>query len=466
VTGLVAACGYAIRTRGAFVKNALLAVGVGAVVVYLFVPIETKWAPPSPDVKIIQFWHGWTGEYADTLAKVVAEFNRTHPHIRVKPLFMPTGAGQNLKFFTAVAGKVPPDVIVVDGTDVASWADMGVLCPLDGFLEEAGITKDDYFPPCWAQCRYKDKTWALSAAVDPNFALVWNKHHFRQAGLDPDRPPQTLAELEEFAMKLTQWDEDGEVKRLGFLPTYVPHGSIAVLTWGWAFGGSFYDPEKQEFTCDDPRVVEAVEWMIHMQEQYGGQERILNFERGFGFSAQEPFNQRDLSMSIAYIAYAQDILKFAPDLEFGIGPMPRKKGVEAGSEWIGGWTMAIPRGKRGNETEAFELIRWMCASEEGATFMARTMNLLPAYRRSSFFEKDIRGDRVLEAFYKILQRARRTRPITPANAKYMNELMRALGQSRNGSLTPTEALGEARARITKEWERIKMRAEARRAMGK
>jgi len=451
-----------VRIRGVTSKAVLLSIAVVGVVAYLLVPVPSKWTPPGPDVKVIQFWHGWTGEYADTLVRVVAEFNRQHPKIRVQPLFMPTGAGENMKFFTAVAGSVPPDVIVVDGTQVASWGNMGVLNPLDDFLTEAGINQDDYFEPCWNQCVYDGTIYALSAAVDPNFALVWNKHHFRQAGLDPDRPPRTIKELEEYTVKLTKWDEKGEIDQLGFLPTYVPHGSIATLTWGWTFGGEFYNPQTEEFTCDDPRVVEAMEWIIHMQDRFGGMEKVLNFEQGFGFSSQTPFNRRDLSMSIAYIAYVQDIVKFAPDLEFGIGPMPKKEGGDMGSEWIGGWTMAIPKGQRGNEKEAFELIRWMCGSKEGTQFVAKTMKLFPAYRNSPFFEEDIKGDHVLETFYEILQKAKRTRPITPANAQYMNELARALGQSRNKSRTPAEALQVARERITKEWQRIKMRTKAKR----
>jgi len=128
-----------------------------------------------------------------------------------------------------------------------------------------------------------------------------------------------------------------------------------------------------------------------MQTLCGGQERVLNFESGFGFSAQEPFVQRDLAMSIAYLPYAQDILRFAPDLDFGIGPMPVKEGVEGGCEWIGGWTMGIPYGDRGHEKEAFELIRWMCSDDNGTRYMARTMKLLPACRKSPFFTKDLQG---------------------------------------------------------------------------
>jgi len=450
------------------VKNFLLAIAALAVVIYAFYPLESRWKASSPDVTVLQFWHPWTGQYADDLAEVIAEFNRTHPKIQVNSLFMPTGAGENMKFFVSVAGGVPPDVVFVDGAQVASWANMGVLRPLDDLLAAASVDKAHYFEPSWKQCEYNGRVFAIPAAADPNFALVWNKDHFRQAGLDPERPPRTISELEEYAQKLTVRDKKGEIERLGFLPTFVPHGSIAVLTWGWAFGAEFYNEKTQAFTCDDPRAVEAMKWIMRLQNEYGGQERILNFEAGFGFSAQEPFIQRDLSMSIAYIAYAQDIVRFAPDLDLGIGPMPVKEGVDLGCEWIGGWTMAIPYGERGNEQEAFELIRWMCADPVGTRYMALTMKLLPAYRESPFFTKDLAGDvsnkpdiRLMKAFYEILKRAQRVRPVSPVSAYYMTELMRALGRIRNGSKTPEEALREARDRVTDEWHKSQKRAQAR-----
>lgn len=453
---------------GARVKNILLAIAVFSVALYAFYPLDARRSPAGPGAIELQFWHPWTGQYADDLVEVVAEFNRTHPGIHVNPLFMPTGAGENMKFFVSVAGGVPPDVVFVDGAQVASWANMGVLRPLDDFLNQAGITRGDYFDPSWEQCEYNGKIWALPAAADPNFALVWNKHHFRQAGLDPERPPRTIEELEEYALRLTRFDAKGQIERLGFLPTFVPHGSIAVLTWGWAFGAEFYNEKTQEFTCDDPHAVEAMEWVLHMLNRYGGHEKVLNFESGFGFSAQEPFIQRDLSMSIAYLPYAQDIVRFAPDLEFGLAPMPRKAGVEEGPEWIGGWTMAIPFGRRGHEKEAFELIRWMCADETGTRYMGRTMKLLPAYRKSPFFTEDLREDgdrspeiRVMRAFYDILQRAKRVRPVTPVSAYYMTELMRALGETRTGKKPPQQALKDARRKVTEEWHKAMTRTLAR-----
>ena len=123
--------------------------------------------------------------------------------------------------------------------------------------------------------------------------------------------------------------------------------------------------------------------------------------------------------------------------------------------------MAIPYGHRGNEDAAFELIRWMTADDEGTTFMSRRMKLLPACRKSPFFEKDVRGDPIFEAYYAILQRAKHTRPVTPANAYYMKELRRALGWSLQDIYPPEKALKEAKKRTTKYFEKIQAKTKAR-----
>jgi multiple sugar transport system substrate-binding protein len=456
------------------VKNWLLGIAALAVVVYAFCPLASRESSLSPDVTVLQFWHPWSAEYADALAEVVAEFNRTHPKIHVNALFMPTGAGENMKFFASVAGGVPPDVIVVDGTQVATWADLGVLRPLDSWVRDCGITADDFWGPCWEQCQYHGKTWALSAAADPNFSLVWNKHLFREAGLDPEKPPRTLTELESYCRRLTKYEVDGKIvtlgsgpapagriEQLGFMPTYGASLENAIMTWGWAFGGQFYDPKTEQFTCDDPKIVKAVEWLLHMRDIYGGQMRLTAFQSGFGEQAQHPFYMGKLAMHSSYIAETQNINKFAPNLEYGIAPLPGPKDGEIGVGWIGGWALAIPYGFRGHDQEAFELIKWMTADPQGTTFISRKMKLLPAYRKSPFFETDVPGDPILRAYYQILQNAKHARPVTPANSYYLNELRRAVGWAMQDLLPPLEALQRARERTTEYLRKIEAQTKAK-----
>src|SRR5438094_457229 len=49
-------------------------------------------------------------------------------------------------------------------------------------------------------------------------ALYWNRRMFREAGLDPDRPPRTRAELIAAARRLTRRDSAGRLARLGLEP--------------------------------------------------------------------------------------------------------------------------------------------------------------------------------------------------------------------------------------------------------
>ena len=50
--------------------------------------------------------------------------------------------------------------------------------------------------------RYGDRTYGLAVTTNTNF-LVYNKRIFREAGLDPERPPRTIEELDAAAQACT-----------------------------------------------------------------------------------------------------------------------------------------------------------------------------------------------------------------------------------------------------------------------
>jgi len=59
---------------------------------------------------------------------------------------------------------------------------------------------DDIFEAPLGQCKYQGYYYCLPWGTD-TYALFWNKDLFEDAGLDPDRPPQTMEELVEFAQR-------------------------------------------------------------------------------------------------------------------------------------------------------------------------------------------------------------------------------------------------------------------------
>ena len=58
---------------------------------------------------------------------------------------------------------------------------------------------------------------AATAAKLQQLLPVWERE-CKKAGLDPNKPPQTLSELLTDAKKLTTYNSDGSIKQLGLLP--------------------------------------------------------------------------------------------------------------------------------------------------------------------------------------------------------------------------------------------------------
>ena len=183
----------------------------------------------------IRIWHPHGGVILETYLRSIEQFERSNPHIACELAYVPNDLSTSQKFFTAVIGDCAPEVIFVDGPQVAEWAERGLLAPLDEllaeYLEEQGRTlgelADQFFAPCWKQCVYRDRIWALTFIVDPNFALFWNKTAIRQAiedgdvplgAIDVDVPPQTIEDLDRYHDVLTKWDDRGRLVRLGHVP--------------------------------------------------------------------------------------------------------------------------------------------------------------------------------------------------------------------------------------------------------
>lgn len=387
----------------------------------------------------ISVWHPWGGTQKEQFMDIVNEFNRTHSDIEVKALFTPNDTGSNQKFFTAVAADRAPDVIFVDGTQTSAWAEQGALEPLDKLILQSKIKAQDYFAPSWNQNCYKGHVWALAYCADPNFALVWNKKAFREVGLDPEKPPTTIAELDRYSDRLTKI-VNGKIVRLGIIP-WAQYGSAnSIFTWGWAFGGSFYDSKTGKITANNPKVVEAFKWMMSYCKKYDIR-KMNAFASGFGSRDQDPLYTGQLAMRCMYIAGIEDIKEYAPNLDYGIGYIPTPSGGEEHSSWVGGWCLAIPKGCK-HPKQAWEFIVWCSHDPVGTSVIGDKQKLFPGYKYSPYLEK-VKDKPGYSMFLNILKECKHQRPVMPAQEFFMNSLGKAVDYAAYGRKTPKQALDDA-----------------------
>ena len=395
----------------------------------------------GPAKVVISVWHPWGGTQKERLDNVIKEFNSTHSDVQARAVFTPNDLNSDQKLFTSVAAGQPPDATFVDGPQVAEWAEQGALQPLDEFVKQSGIRPEDYFAPCWQQNFYRGKVWAMTYCADPNFAFAWNKKVFRECNLDAEKPPTTIAELDRINDAITKIDH-GRIVRIGIIPWSQFGNANSTYTWGWAFGGSFYDPNTHKITANNHRVVNAMEWMASYARKYDV--KLVNaFSQGFGSRDQNPFYIGKVAMQCLHISQIDDIKQYAPDLDYGLTYIPTPAGGERHSSWVGGWCLAIPRGSK-HPRAAWEFLRWCCRDPKGTQAVGRLQSLLPGYRKSPYID-EVRTRPGYSQFLRIMEECRHQRPVMPAQSFYMGALDRAVDYALYSRKTCKKALDDAAA---------------------
>ncbi|MCL5103802.1 MAG: ABC transporter substrate-binding protein [Armatimonadetes bacterium] len=394
----------------------------------------------------IVLWHCWGGTQKEYLERVVSKFEEAHPGMNVKTVFIGTSLSNSQKFFTAVAARKAPDVVFVDGPQVSEFACQGALQPLDARVKTSRIKPGDFFNPCWKQCNYGGHTWAMTYCVDPNFSFAWNKDSFRKAGIDPNKPPESIAELDIISDKLTVM-KGNRIDAMGIVPWAQFGAHNSMFTWGWVFGGSFYDEKRHRITANDPNNVRALEWMCSYAKRYGAN-RIAGLQQGFGALDKYPLYTGQLAMGCFHISQVQDARTYAAGLDYGLGYIPCPPGGERQSSWIGGWCMGLPS-RSAHPDQGWELIRWLCADPKGTSIVGGTQDLFPGYRKSLYFEK-VKNNPRYGVFLKILKSCKHQRPVMPAQLFYMGALERAVDLAIYGQKTPKQALDDATVETQRE----------------
>jgi len=289
--------------------------------------------------------------------EMIDEFNKSHDSIEIVPQTTPGTGGyatQDVsKLLAAIAAGNPPDITWLDRFTAAQFAARGALTPLDEYIEASGLDISQYAEYTVKEITFDGKIWALPWDTDTRI-LFWNKDLFKEAGLDPETPPNTWDELKEYTKKLTKTNEKGEFTQIGFIPTY---GNTSMYLYGFQNGAKFLSEDGKKALLNAPEVVEALEFVVELMDMLGGAEKINAYTSTFQGEANDPFLTGQVAMLITVNNAINTYTRYKPDLNFGAALPPTPTG-ENKITWSGGWSWAIPK-KAKHPKEAFEVIKWL-----------------------------------------------------------------------------------------------------------
>lgn len=393
----------------------------------------------SDGTTTITFWHPMTDITGEAVEAVIEEFEKAHPDIKVKATYIANqGEGQNEKLLAAIAGGNAPDVAYFDRFEVGSWAAQGSLEDLSELAALDGVTEELYYTFAWNEASYEGKLYGIPTTTDSRL-VYFNVDHFTEAGLDPNNPPKTIAELEAAAEKLTK-KNGNRFEQIGFIPWY---GQGWFYGWGWAFGGDFYDPSTNQATANHPKNVEALQWIADFAKKYNIED-IAAFTDSQGSGAMDPFLTGQISMKVSGPWEVSAIKKFKPDLNYGVFPMPTPTGTDH-TTWSGGWSVVIPKGAKQKEA-AWKFVKYFGSVEGQKIFseIARDFSVIDSVNE----ELGYKEDPILKHFVDILP-VSNNRPVMTQGSLYWNELADAVDNATRGNGTPQEILDRVTDKVNK-----------------
>jgi multiple sugar transport system substrate-binding protein len=429
--------------KGAAVAGAVAAIGV---------PSATFFAPTvlGQSKAKVTFWTTHSDIGLTALKQIGTDFNAQSKTSEVEVVQRPPAdVTDSSSLITAVRGGQGPDVYLLDRFIVAERAAQGLLQDLTQLMTDDGQNPDlteKWVPFSAAEATYDSKPYALPFDTDVR-ALFYNKKMFTDAGVDlapfdNTKGPMTFDAFAELAAKL---DVDGgdNYSSLGFVP-YFSQGMH--YTWGFAFGGSFFDYEKCEVTPDNEGVIAGGQWVYDYSKKYNADKLyafIQNAMRTGAAPTDSPFIQKRLGAYISGNWEFQNFKKYIPDVDVGYTYIPVPKEGDTSATWAGGWSGVIPQGAK-NVAGGYEFLKYL-AGPDGSKTYVKLNNNLPVLKElladASLFDENLKW------FVDNLFPTTHNRPPLPVGAKYWDELTTAWEAIYLNQSTPQDALGQTKQNV-------------------
>lgn len=403
---------------------------------------ESVQAEKTKDGKVIvDFWSFWGSETRrPIIEKIIEDFNNSQDEVFVKHTYLPWGDIWTKNLASVAAGN-PADVIINDINSVAQRAENAQSEDLSKYIDES--FKNQFYPHLWETVMYGDKPYAVPFNTDTRL-LFYNKDAFKEAGLDPEKPPATWAELEEYAAKLDIKDGD-RYERVGFYPLW---GSIGAASWMTSADGGKGFIQDGELYINTPKKQEALQWLLGWKERLG-EKTVQSFDAEFGSEQSNPFIAGKVAMWVDIGTFYTQIRDYGEDMNFGVAPIPA---FEKGSgNWSdgGGFVAEIPKGAKHPE-EAMKFIKYLTGPEAQKYWAMKNYDNVANKEAAEAVVNELQGDDkyVYEASVKNLDQTQLF-PVPVKYPDYQNRINPHIDSVLLGKTKPEKALAKAEKDVEK-----------------
>jgi fructooligosaccharide transport system substrate-binding protein len=303
------------------------------------------------------------------------------------------------------------DLILMDAPNIASYAVLGVLEPLEKYWDKNDF--DDLIDTAKASVIWNGHIWA--APLNESSCLIfYNKRLFEEAGIIAPEKLEDAWDMEQLldaAKKLTKRDKEGNIVQYGIQPSMFAINNknegmaYTQMLFVWWFGGDILSPDRKTATgyFDSPQSIDAIRYYGELYYKHKGApdfEIVNGFENG------------KIAMWING-PWLLGIWKnnFPEFYNGGWGAMPLPGGSASASP-TGSWNIAITSQSK-NKDKAWQIVSAI-TGKEGMKIWCEGTGNIPARKSVLSQDKKYEIHPVYRLISEQLKSNSRSRPVTPA----------------------------------------------------
>lgn len=397
------------------------------------------WAQKRPVV--LDFYTLFHSGDAAAMEMIVRKFNTEHRDVQIN-LLQGQWAEYYAQLFAAVGAGNAPHIGICHTSRVMDV--YRALTPLEesragNLLETARIRASDYTRSVWDAGVYQGKRYLVP--LDSHMWGLWyNKDLFRQAGLDPERPPEAREEFERACEAIRS-----RTGRMAFHPCEDALPRKIRRAWEiffWGQGGELLTPDGRRAAFNDERGLRALDYLVTLSRRGWHQPGADGFKL---------FAAGQAGMLLAgnwYLPTAK-----ASGVNFGFHYVP--KFFDRPVTWGDSHNLVIPRQRperTSNEAlaEAIRAIKWI---NENSYLWGIHGGHIPAYLPAQWSRELLESDSWRLALRKFTEMANRGwvhYPVIHPKAPQIHAAIEpAVQEAYNLRVSPREALARAEAEVNR-----------------
>ena len=304
------------------------------------------------------------------LTKVIdgyaAEFEKANPGVKVKPIYAGNYDDARIKALAALKAGQPAQISVLFSIDIYELLEQDVIAPWDDVATSAADKSwlKSFYPALMMNGTYKGKVYGIPFQRS-TIVMYWNKDAFKEAGLDPDRPPANWAEMTQMAQKLVKKDASGNVARWG---VEVPSTGYAY----WMFqafarqnGQDLMNRDGNQTHYANPDVIAALQYWRDLGAKY----KVMPEGTVEWGTLRQAFTEGKTAMmwhTTGNLTAVKDSAKFP----FGVAMLPAAK--QRGSPTGGGNFYLFKKTTPEERKAALAFVKFMTAPERAADWSMAT----------------------------------------------------------------------------------------------